>query len=378
VRAAIRGTLTLHPNSGGCGNEARIQHSSGYSVRYCHFSTYLRGGGHVEVGDEIALSGATGYTEPPGADHVHFELKNPSGVRVHPGCPPGVGGNCNDWTSTSYWAVSAGRVVKASEAQGRGALDWDGDGCADLLARRSDDASLRLYGGDCAGGYRSEGQLIGTSWGDFDRLFTVRDWDGDGCADVIGRRASDASLRLYAGNCAGSFKSENVAIGTSWGDFDQLFGADDFDGDGCADVIGRRASDSTLRLYAGNCAGGWKSLNVTIGTSWGDFEPLFSASDWDGDGCSDVIGRRSSDSSLRLYAGNCAGGWKSVNVAMGTSWGDFDRLLARDWNGDGCADVIGRRSSDQSLRLYAGNCAGGYSSENVPIGQGWGAIDTIF
>jgi uncharacterized membrane protein len=289
-----------------------------------------------------------------------------------------VGGNCDDAPQSTYWETRSGVVVKAKDARAGRDLDWDGDGCSDLLARRSDDASLRLYAGDCTGGYRKEGVLVGTSWGDFDRLLGVPDWDGDGCADVIGRRASDASLRLYAGNCAGGWKQENVLIGTSWGDFGQLFAVNDWDGDGCADVIGRRQSDATLRLYAGDCTGGWKSVNVQIGSSWGDFDRLFGVRDWNGDGCADVIGRRQSDASLRLYAGNCAAGWGSVNVSIGSSWGDFAILLARDWNGDGCADVIGKRSSDASLRLYAGDCAGGYAAENVLIGSNWGAIDAIF
>ncbi len=237
---------------------------------------------------------------------------------------------------------------------------------------------MRLYGGNCAGGYASEGKLIGTSWGDFDQLLLASDWNGDGCADVIGRRKSDASLRLYAGNCGGGWKQTNVAIGNDWGDFDTLAIASDWNGDGCADVIGRRKSDASLRLYAGNCAGGWKQTNVAIGNDWGDFDAILVASDWNGDGCADVIGRRKSDASLRLYAGNCAGGWKQTNVAIGNGWGDFDQLVVRDWNGDGCEDVIGRRQSDASLRLYAGNCAGGFAGQNAFIGSGWSVMDRIF
>ncbi|OFW66584.1 MAG: hypothetical protein A2Y74_01795 [Actinobacteria bacterium RBG_13_63_9] len=101
----------------------------------------------------------------------------------------------------------------------------------------------------------------------------------------------------------------------------------DFNGDGCPDIVGRRASDASLRLYEGNCKGGWKKTNVQIGTGWGGFDWLLGPGDFSGDGCPDIVGRRASDASLRLYEGNCKGDWKKTNVQIGTGWSGFDWLL---------------------------------------------------
>ncbi|MBK7584684.1 MAG: VCBS repeat domain-containing M23 family metallopeptidase [Myxococcales bacterium] len=374
IRAALDGWLDVQANVGGCGNMAVVTHASGYSVKYCHLSTFEGGSRPVRRGDVLGLSGATGWTDPVGFDHVHFQVRDDSGAPVHPGCPPGVAG-CNDGVSRSLWAVSKGRVVRASEREH--GLDFDGDGCEDIVARRAGDQSLALYRGDCHAAYRSQNQTIGTGFGDFDRLLSVGDWDGDGCADLIGRRRSDSSLRLYAGDCGGGYSRENVLVGTSWGDFELLTSPGDWDGDGCADLVGRRSSDHSLRLYAGDCAGGYLRENVVIGTSWGDFDFVMGAGDWDGDGCSDLVGRRTSDQTLRLYAGDCHSGYSKENELIGTSFGDFDLLVMKDWNGDGCSDLVGRRVSDASLRMYASSCTGGWSSENVLIGTEWGGMDTL-
>ncbi|MEZ4226050.1 MAG: M23 family metallopeptidase [Polyangiaceae bacterium] len=375
VRAAAAGEMTVHGQVGGCGNMITIDVPNGYQIKYCHFSEYLRGSGPVRRGEAIGRSGATGYTDPPGYDHVHFQVIDPSGARVSPGCPPGAGGMCNDAPGRSLWLARQGTVLKANEPLAEALADFDADGCSDVLGRRTSDKTLRLYAGNCAAGYSKENEVIGQQWSDFEHLMAV-DFSGDGCVDVVGRRKSDLSLRMYPGACDGHFAAENQQIGSSWGDFDWL-GGGDFDGDGCADILGRRSSDRSLRLYSGNCASGYVKENVKIGHEWGDFEHLMVA-DFSGDGCDDVIGRRRSDRSLRLFAGNCAGGWLETNRKIGHEWGDFDQLLARDFDGDGCIDVIGRRASDRSLRLYAGSCTGGWLETNRPIGTAWGDFDALF
>jgi uncharacterized membrane protein len=375
VRAAASGEMTAHGWVGGCGNMITIDLVNGYQLKYCHFSEYLRSSGPVRRGEAIGLSGSTGYTDPPGYDHVHFVVTDPDGVRVSPGCPPGVGGACNDAPARSLWLTRQGRALKANEPFVDASADFDADGCSDILGRRTSDQSLRLYSGNCRAGYSGENLRIGQQWGDFEHLMAV-DFSGDGCVDVLGRRSSDASLRMYAGDCTGHFATENQQIGSQWGDFDWL-GGGDFDGDGCTDILGRRGSDKSLRLYAGDCAAGYLRENVLIGEEWGDFDRLMLA-DFDGNGCNDLIGRRQSDRSLRLFTGSCTGGWLETNRKIGHEWGDFDQLLARDFDGDGCTDVVGRRKSDASLRLYAGSCTGGWLETNRKIGHEWGDFERLF
>jgi uncharacterized membrane protein len=378
VRASADGWLQVSPDSGGCGNMATIAHPNGYRSKYCHFTSYIGASRQVHRGDAIGISGATGWTDPVGYDHVHFQVLDSSGYAVHPGCPPGIADWCDDYTSSSLWVSAGGVVVRANEQKSAGGFDFDGDGCEDVAARVGYDASLRLFRGNCAGGFAAEGTTIGSSFGDFTKLFSPGDFDGDGCADIVGRRASDDTLRLYGGNCQSGYATENRLIGSSWGDFKKLFSPGDFDGDGCSDIIGHRASDETLRLYAGDCHGGYSRENVLVGSEFGDFDMLLGARDWDGDGCADIIGRRQSDATLRLYAGDCHAGYSRENVLIGTSWQSYDALVGKDFNHDGCTDVVGRRSDDHTLRLFLANCSGGWASEGDVIGTDWASMDAIF
>ncbi|MBB5868062.1 hypothetical protein F4553_001441 [Allocatelliglobosispora scoriae] len=42
-----------------------------------------------------------------------------------------------------------------------------------------------------------------------------------------------------------------------------------------------------------------------------------------------------------------------------------------DFSGDGKADIIVRRASDNNLYMHTGNGSGGWSTTNVQIGVGW-------
>jgi murein DD-endopeptidase MepM/ murein hydrolase activator NlpD len=73
VYAANAGTVTLCRWNGGYGNNVVIQHDDGVTSVYGHASKLLcRDGEQVQAGDEIALSGNTGYSTGP---HLHFELR---------------------------------------------------------------------------------------------------------------------------------------------------------------------------------------------------------------------------------------------------------------------------------------------------------------
>ncbi|MBI4142606.1 peptidoglycan DD-metalloendopeptidase family protein [Candidatus Uhrbacteria bacterium] len=77
------------------GNHVRILHNNGYETRYAHLlsgTIVVHEGQRVEAGDLLGKSDNTGKSSGP---HLHFEVRNPSGVRVNPyGDPPNYTTGC--------------------------------------------------------------------------------------------------------------------------------------------------------------------------------------------------------------------------------------------------------------------------------------------
>ncbi|MEV4666848.1 FG-GAP repeat domain-containing protein [Microbacterium sp. LWO12-1.2] len=314
-----------------------------------------------------------------------------------------------------------------------GNIDLNRDGNPDLIGR---DASGRLfvYYGDGAGGWTGSRQ-IGQGWGGMTSIFVPGDFTGDGISDIAARTAN-GDLYMYPGDGAGAITSTGK-IGNGWqvlsalsgsggavvGPRSMPAGAGDVDRDGGPDVVGL-TPEGNLNLYRGNGTGAWRGSKqigsgwaagdrmitlgdfnsdgyrdlgritvagqfwlipgtaggygqpVMIGTGWQTLTLVVGGLDFDGDRNTDVIGRNSAGN-LVYYRGDGKGGWASQALQIGVGWGGFDMAVnGGDFDGDGRADLI-MRTSDARLWVYPTNGAGGWGTPRG-IGQGWGSFSALF
>ena len=373
VLAAKRGTVKVcPPEFPGAGYYIAINHGNGHNTRYLHLSrTVVTDGQTVERGAVVAYEGNSGTS----AFHLHFETRHGAGTFT---C---LSGTAVDpyYSGTYMWRTNPPSM--------RGA-DWNGDGCADVLARWTSNTHLYMYRGNCAGGFVPGDPIqIGTNWGGVNWMIRPGDFSGDGCPDILARWSSDSQLYLYKGNCAGGFIPGGPGqAGTgSWAGVNWIDGPGDFSRDGCPDVLARWSSDSQLYLYRGNCAGGFIPGGPSqAGTgSWAGVNWIVGPGDFSGDGCPDILARWSSDSQLYLYKGNCAGGFIPGGPSQaGTgSWAGVNWIAsAGDFSAFECADVLARWTSNTHLYMYRGNCAGGF----IPGGPSqagtgsWAGVNWVF
>ena len=257
--------------------------------------------------------------------------------------------------------------LRALPSSSTRALDFDGDGCEDLWAQVGD--GLRLYPGNCAGGFRESPAAIGSGWSNFDLVLPTRDDSGDGCPDLFARRP-DGTLVFSRGDCAGGLGDVTTA-GTGFQALSLLAAPGDLDGDGCGDLVGRDTKGDLL-FYPGTCAGSLGDARV-IGTGWNGIDALLGG-DLDRDGCVDLVGRNAASGELLWYRNDCHAGLAEAERA-GTSWSGFDTLVGRDWNGDGCGDVLAR-AGDGTLTLYRGNCQGSFE-EGTLAGTGFHSVSSV-
>ena len=144
-------------------------------------------------------------------------------------------------------------------------LDFTGDGRSDVL-RVTPNGDLFLFRGNGRGGFAGSGARIGAGWGGFVKLFSPRDLTGDGRSDVLAVKGN-GQLFLYRGSGRGRFAGSGARIGVGWGGFDRLFSPRDFTGDGRSDVLAVKGNGE-LYLYRGSGRGGFAGSGARIGTGF--------------------------------------------------------------------------------------------------------------
>ena len=202
--------------------------------------------------------------------------------------------------------------------------DFDGDGNADVIARDFN-GRLWLYRGKGDGTLQPSGVQIGTGWQGFDSIVSPGDFDGDGNADLLARKP-DGTLWLYSGNGTGGLITPAGPFNTGWQIYDALIAPGDFDEDRFPDLLARKP-DGTLWLYRGDGHGNFISGAVQIDANWNQFVEMVTPGDFNGDGHADVLGRKA-DGTLWMFNGSGDGHiQQNGGVLINVGWDIFNTVI---------------------------------------------------
>ncbi|NKX49333.1 lysozyme M1, partial [Arthrobacter deserti] len=188
----------------------------------------------------------------------------------------------------------------------------------------------------------------------YNHVVAPGDFNGDGRADLIGRK-SNGELWFVPGTGKGGYGTA-VRIGTGWQIYNLILGVRDFNGDGRNDLVPRHVNGS-LWFYAG--AGRISSSNegyppgVWISSAdWNRYAHVAGAGDTNRDGRNDLLAVQA-DGAAYLYPG-LGNGRPGTAKKIGTGWQKFNQLASPgDYTGDGIPDVIARKP-DGTLWLLTG------------------------
>ena len=185
--------------------------------------------------------------------------------------------------------------------------DYDGDGRVDLTAVRQDGNSLiwyvRRFSDNKLMTFAFGNRLFSNDTGTGDIPLPGADYTGDGIDDpAVARIAANGQITWIVGDTLG-----NPISYTDWGNFntDFIVPAGDYDGDGKADFMVWRASNTVwyLRTNSGNIS---YTQFGTYGNTNDTQDMALRSGDYDGDNKTDIAIYRPSN--LTFYVFNSGGG----------------------------------------------------------------------
>lgn len=242
-----------------------------------------------------------------------------------------------------------------------GGQDWTGDGRPDLLARKSVGGALWVYPSDGRGGFGVPRQ-IGSGWNQMTSISMLGKLS-DGRPALVARRA-DGVLILYRGDGRGGFGSTSV-VGPGWNGMTSIIGAGDVTGDQAVDLVAR-SSSGDLWLYPGDGQGrfGGRSL---LGTGWQVFATVLPAGR---SGAGEDFFAITPGGVLYRYPFKGTGGFDTKRTLGVPAASVVELVSSGDWNGDGRADVMTRRTNGD-LYLHQRRSDGTFVASGTRVGTGW-------
>lgn len=224
--------------------------------------------------------------------------------------------------------------------------DFTGDGRADIAARNAHNGNWRLLKSE---GVRfSDPQRFGNwstavAW----EHVVAGDFDGNGSADLAARNPTSGEWCVSLSTDLGFLPARFGARSVPWS---ECF-VGDFNADGRSDLAGRNPATGRWRVFTSE--GDRFAAGRVFGT-WATDVPWADATigDVDGDGRSDLLGRNSttgewlvSRSTGTAFTTSTFGGFANPQT-----WGQF---VAGDFNFDGQTDIVGRNQLTGNWRLLA-------------------------
>ncbi|MGE0749206.1 MAG: FG-GAP-like repeat-containing protein [Variibacter sp.] len=195
------------------------------------------------------------------------------------------------------------------------------------------------------------------TWPPVAATHVANDFDGDGNADLLLRNTSSGAMRLW--ELTGNHVDANTGVPTAatvW----EIAGTGDFDGDGREDILWHNTADGSVRLWEMN----GPTVQANLGISGNPVVwQIAGTADFDGDGKEDILWHNTSTGALRVW--EMTGNHVDANVGASSISSAWHLESTGDFNGDGKHDLLWRNANDGTMRLWEMN--GGQVLANLGV-----------
>lgn len=256
--------------------------------------------------------------------------------------------------------------------------DFNADGMSDIVYRRVSDGLTEiqfLNGTTAIGGGAIQNNPFDNTW----TVVAAGDFNGDGFSDLVWQHQGDGLTEIQLMNGVtpiGGGLIVNNSFGPGW----TVVTAGDFNGDGKTDLVWQHQGDGLVEIQFlnGNQAiGGGTIVNNSFGAGWN----VVGSGDFNGDGKADLVWEHQGDHLVEIQFLNgttAIGGGVIPNSPFGADW----RVIGTgDFNGDGKTDLVYRRSNDGTTEiqfLNGTNAIGGGVSSHGSMPTASGHSSTMF
>jgi hypothetical protein len=234
--------------------------------------------------------------------------------------------------------------------------DFDGSGTGDLLIHAPgnaigswllDDTDESEH--DCSGDDGDEDEdededesedELSDDWA----LIGCADLDNDCDADLVWRKGSKIKIWLMEDGKPDDKETIDDTLPSSW----HILAVNDFDGNGTGDLLVCQPSSEKLRIWSMSGKDVTSKQTIDCGTFKPSKHALITTGDVDGDDCADIVWRRTSDGDVRGWA--MSGASIQYNKLIKNNYDlDFESMGGGDTNGDGVIDLVFRSKSSDDV-----------------------------
>jgi ELWxxDGT repeat protein len=256
-----------------------------------------------------------------------------------------------------------------------GTGDFNADSHSDILWQNaSGQAAIWEMNGtsQIAGGSALVGPNPGPSW----KSVGTGDLNADGHSDILWQNASGQAA-IWEMNGTSQIAAGSALVGPNPGPSWKVVGSGDFNGDGFSDILWQNANGRAA-IWEMNglnqIANGSASVGPNPGPSW----KVVGSGDFNGDGFSDILWQNANGQAA-IWEMNgtsqIAGGSALVGPNPGASW---KAVGASDYNGDGFSDILWQNAANGQAAIWEMNgvnqIAGGSQLVGPAPGSSWRAV----